>query len=566
MRGFGPFDALRHFGIRRLTGAARPILAVALVACANTGGGSPPPRDRIYFPTGLATSPGGHVLYTLNSDYDLGYNGGTLQAFDLDALRFDTLANLATPGADGIPFLRSGDAALAKTNCPSVAPGDKPDGSGVRQGFGETCAPPVDPNAYLKNAVVLGAFGTELQLSNASYTDSTGSAFRRLYVPTRGDASLTWFDVRDDGNAAADFGIACGQGSSDRCDDAHHAGTNADDNSRRLVLPAEPFGLAQSAAGDALVVTHQNENKASLFSTGVAASGGKAPTLEFVVEEMPNGGISAAAVPLDADAFLSSEIPRPAFYTTSRSSGRLTLLRYVADTGSSTVRPFLTKETEVVVSGNASGVDTRGIVFDPSPRIRCKAKVAANDPDRANKLQACARKPARAFVASRSPASLLVGTVGENTGTGGGYDGTRLDFQGSIPLSGGPSRVYLAPVVERDGAYALKLFVLCYDAGLLYVIDPETTAVENVIRTAPGPFALAFDPFDFDAAARNEKAPLGTVTKGGATLPVHRFRFAYLASFLRSYVQVLDLDATAAGGSFETVVFSLGEPTAPKGS
>ena len=59
---------------------------------------------------------------------------------------------------------------------------------------------------------------------------------------------------------------------------------------------------------------------------------------------------------------------------------------------------------------------------------------------------------------------------------------------------------------------------------------------------------------------------LGTVTKGGATLPVHRFRFAYLASFLRSYVQVLDLDATAAGGSFETVVFSLGEPTAPKGS
>ena len=50
-------------------------------------------------------------------------------------------------------------------------------------------------------------------------------------------------------------------------------------------------------------------------------------------------------------------------------------------------------------------------------------------------------------------------------------------------------------------------------------------------------------------------------------LALKRYRFAYVASFTQSYLQVIDLDDSTAypGQTWEHVVFTLGKPTPPKG-
>src|SRR4051812_80485 len=55
--------------------------------CYVSNAGFPPPTHSFYFPTGLAVSPGRTALYVANSDFDLQYNGGTVQVLDLTWVR-----------------------------------------------------------------------------------------------------------------------------------------------------------------------------------------------------------------------------------------------------------------------------------------------------------------------------------------------------------------------------------------------------------------------------------------------------------------------------------------------
>src|SRR5580700_11351096 len=65
-------------------------VSVLSPACYSSGaGGTDPPTTTFYFPVGLAVSPGGNVLYVANSDFDLQWNGGTIQSYDLFRLRHD---------------------------------------------------------------------------------------------------------------------------------------------------------------------------------------------------------------------------------------------------------------------------------------------------------------------------------------------------------------------------------------------------------------------------------------------------------------------------------------------
>ena len=62
-------------------------LALAGTSCVFGIDGKPPDPNQLYFPTGLAVSPGRTALYVANSDFDLQYAGGTLQVFDARGLR-----------------------------------------------------------------------------------------------------------------------------------------------------------------------------------------------------------------------------------------------------------------------------------------------------------------------------------------------------------------------------------------------------------------------------------------------------------------------------------------------
>jgi DNA-binding beta-propeller fold protein YncE len=495
-----------------------------------------------------------------------------------------------------------------KDACPSNPPVDKVGAAG-RQALGETCAPPVSSQFYFRDSGVIGAFATDLLLSplpsdlvsptlRASSTVDkpvAASTFTdRLFAPVRGSATLTWATVvRDDPNTSPGankrdyppFAIQCGQDAGNRCDHAHAVGEDTTEfgNDRKILLPGEPFGATISEDGTSLVMTHQSDPKVSLFDTGMgfdsaetAANGHRAqtpPSLKFVVENAPYGGVGIVPVPHDPDAFLGApSLPRPAYYETHRSAPQVTLIRQYADTnlgtGASQARPFLTVEGAFPVSASAGAVDSRGVAIDVTPRLACKAKITATDPaERDKQLKACARKPARIFIANRTPSALLVGDIGGNAVTGDdAYDPDRLQIHTSVPLSAGPSKVYLAPIVDKNGNYALRVFAVCFDSATVYVYDPEGGVLEQVIRVGLGPFAMAFDPFNLDDVAQHKPVPIDQ-RPGPDEKEIRHYRFAYLASFTQSYVQLIDLDnAVPATKTFEQVVFTLGLPTNPKGT
>jgi hypothetical protein len=531
-------------------------------SCYSSGSGTNPPPDTFYFPVGLAVSPDGNVLYAANSDFDLQWNGGTLQTYDLASLRnsaADLIAyNLVggTPApADpkGVPLTTAQPA-----SCASIVPAGLP--------LGESCSPPVLSQDYIKESVVIGAFATDVQLS--PFPAAPGAP-TRLFIPVRGEAAVTWANV---GAYAQDpypqetnpeFAIDCAQGTDNRC--TYSAGNNPLQlgNTRQVTMPGEPFGMALTEDGKALAVTSQTDTKVSLLTTGLPGgdlcpSGGGAgcPTMEFVLDGLPVGGVGIAAVPHDPDAPTPrcqdvGDVPpcvRPSFLETNRNTAEIDLLRYYDDDGSTLGRPYLTREAVYPITSNAVGTDSRGIVIDPTPRLECKAQgYAPTD---------CALIPARVFFASRTPAALGLGLVGSVPASGlGSYDPDLLTYLPPVSMPAGPSNVYIAPIVDGLGKLQLRVFLVLFDSNQIAIYDPDT-GIPQIINVGPGPFAMAFDPFTLDDVAAHTAVTRDAHGSGA-------YRFAYVASFTQSFVQMIDLDQTQP--TYGDVVFTLGQPTLPKG-
>ncbi len=551
-----------------LASAGIAVVGAAVPACySGGGGGTDPPTTTFYFPVGLAVSSAGNALYAANSDFDLQWNGGTLQSYDLFLIRQNTgqliLANEGgPPPPSDISFLTPW-----QPNCQN--PTTLVDQNGIRIGLGEACAPPVDSTKYVRDSAVIGAFATDLQLQTAD-----GVVGHRLFAPVRGDATLTWADVGADTATGNPFLLNCGQAANGGlCDATHHAGNDPNEpgDTRAATMPGEPFGMAQTEDGTAIAVTHQSETETSLL---LAADPPRStdPSMQFVLDDVVNGGSGIAAIPHDKDASVppcesSGNAPgcvRPAFLETSHAAAELDLLRYYNDDGSSLHRPFLTKEAAFTFTTNFGGTDSRGIAIDPTPRTACKARVSASSQAQ---LRACAELPARVFFANRSPPSLVVGEIGAKSLNGDGtYDPDLLTLNGNIPLPAGPSRVYVAPIVNQQHQYELRVFVVNFDSSTISVYDPDPSrsnlALVDTIYVGPGPFAMAFDPFSMDDVATNATDPLDP--RQPANLNLRTYRFAYVASFTQSYVQVIDLDQSQP--TFESTVFTLGKPTPPKGT
>ncbi|MBV9949559.1 MAG: hypothetical protein JOZ69_22140, partial [Myxococcales bacterium] len=571
-----------------------------------------------YFPVGLATSRDGDlhdatapmVLYVANSDFDLQFSGGTLQSYDLKKLRRDA-AHLVTANVTGqgppIPAIPRIDGKLWEPGCM-----DQPPTGGAL--LGQSCAPPVmldnpkrnsDPTLdthYKLSEVVTAAFATDLQFSaliDAKWAANRYQGFRRLLAPVRGVAALTWVDV--DANGTGTF--HCGQGRDHRCDGAHNAGNDPNQssaNTRQATMPGEPFGMAQTHDGTAIVITHQTDTKTSLLRGDGTPDyfppppDFSSPTMEFVLDGLPLGGIGVAEVPHDRAASVpacdrggappanATSCVRPAFLETNRTSSEVDLLRYYDDDGtpdpdggvrspgSSMARPFLTRESAFGINSNAVGTDSRGIAIDNTPRTACK--VMADDPSlpaegKADRERTCGELAARVFFASRTPPALGIGEIGgpalADTRV---YNPDRFVLMGNQPLPPGPSQVYLAPVVNRQGNLELRVFVVLFDSNEIAVYDPNEQRVD-FIDVGPGPFGMAFDPFDLDEVARGPTPSNPAPTAGQPDADGNRlYRFAYVASFTESFVQMIDLDnSQPTASTYERVVYTLGQPTLPKG-
>lgn len=239
-------------------------------ACSLNNPGAAPPAGKIYFPTAVAVADG-HLLVA-SSNFDVRYNSGSLQAYDLTVLNGEIDACLADPTRPGC-------------DCSSSTPPDRP------------CVL-ANTADLLASEVLIDSFATGIAYSAAS---------RRVYVPTRSNGGLT-FVAFESGT------LDCGQGET-RCSSLNVAGTEPD--AFGPAMPSHPTSVATgpaSALGFALVdsaglpldpefvLVGDEDGTLSLFIDDAAS--GDAPKLRYV-----RGGFAGSVTSIavgDQAAYLST--------------------------------------------------------------------------------------------------------------------------------------------------------------------------------------------------------------------------------------------------------------------
>jgi DNA-binding beta-propeller fold protein YncE len=547
--------------------------AVAIGVCALGSGcflgdvALPPPPDTLYYPTGLVRSPGGTALYVINSDFDLQYDGGTVVALDLAKLRTKltpllTALREVTAGTKDVEQACLAGGTTVNTNVLNPGPCLAISLSAAQ----ESDKIPI-PSA------TIGAFA-----SGGIFVQRKGSTpDARLFIPVRGDPSITFFDVKDDDldnnpltpgafSDALDCTGVTPHILGERCNNKHRIGVEPFESTRAIILPTEPVGIAASEDGTAIVVAHQTEKSVSLTIDDPALNTptidgtvrGK-PTLEFVLGGLADGPTDVGTVPIPALIKAQTEAHPPTidyqrgFLVTYHNSAVIDLVRVHKDE-SGTSRPFLTRSNETAIGVNGDGRDSRGIAVDSSARAACETGCGGV----ASCLVDCVRIPIDIFVANRSPPSLLIGRVETTLIPEDSPDPTaafdRVFITNSIPLSIGASKVAIGQVIDAQGHLARRVFTGTFDSRSVFSFDPVGGVVDRIITTGRGPHALTFD--------HDEQSGIkGAAGEAGQT----GHAFLLVGHFTDSYLGVVDLDMRHPE-SFGTMFASVGTPTPPKAS
>ncbi|NUP10920.1 MAG: hypothetical protein HOW73_33155 [Polyangiaceae bacterium] len=513
-------------------------------SCFTGSDGLVPPTENLYFPTGALVSPGRTTLYVVNSDFDLQFNGGTVQALNL----------AATGDHDG---LRD----IADRVATAIANGDSPDdtcgsiGSTPNDNLSLYPGPcnPIDVQPFIRAFATVGAFAAGITLLSRD----DGEPGARLFVSVRGDPSVTYFDVPDDRDpgqvespCAPDlFCLQCaGEGDEQRCGRDHRIGENIFTSQRGLLLPTEPTSVASSlgSGSDPVIAAHQTSATASLVVNswpvdGDATPFSATPSLEFLLEGLPEAPTVVTSIPAPAFAKDASFDYQPGFIISHRADNTLTVVRYFDDANAAPSRPFLVRSDDIGLSISGADTDSRGMAFDTTARTACEAGCAD---DRAC-LEQCLDEKVGFYVANREPPSLLIGqmetTPNETDGEVTSLSET-FSFEEAIPLPLGPALVFVGQVINLDGELEPRVFVVCFDSRFVVVYDPTLRKVEAQIRTGRGPFGLAFD--------------TGTNADGEPT------SYMYVTQFTDSYLSVVDLDMSRL--SYLTPIVSFGPPQPPR--
>lgn len=512
-------------------------LPLGATGCFFGAEGREPPRDRLYFPTGVVASPGATTLYVANSDFDLRYSGGSLMALDLGAMRETVLPILAGLTANRPASEVCSEVGLLPNTSSWLNPG------------------PCDafPLArFVQEVAFIGAFTSGLLLTH----EPEGSR-ARLFASVRGDPSITYFDVADDRGGSSDFSLDCGQGAGSFCSPDHRLGQDPERNLRGLQLPADPVGLAATDDGEAIVAAHQTQGAASLVTNDWSGR----PELSYFVSNLSDGPTEVAAIPEPAFVALARQdaqdggrpfIYRSGFAVTFRYSAEMNVLRYVPDSGSVPPRPFIQRESAVGVFTSASNFDSRGVAIVDAERDACEQS-CEGVADALSCLTACAESvPVRIFMANRTPASLLVGEVRVIVNRAVDDEGVEqitsatedVFFYDAIPLDFGASRVEVGPIIDESGERVERVFAIAFDTRRIFVFDPFEHRMEAVIRTGRGPHDVGFD--------------VGVDADTGEP-----FGFLYVGHFTDSYLGVVDLDQRRPG-TFGNMFASIGIPAEPQ--
>jgi hypothetical protein len=585
----GPFTALLAASCAPPSGITGP--------CTPFQAGESPCRQQLYFPTGVAIDPDGDVLYVTNGNADLRYSGGSMMALDLR--RFDCAIEYArqgfqgtVPGCDDIDYLTLPDRCLAENTPPQLSQ-SRTDHDGCRRNLLDPSIIECDECPYIASAVRIGNFPSQIAVqprptpvppfpvveSKLQCPDGTSSCApnqmvsvpdcppgsvplqggtltctptsnpgfnRRLWTAVRGDPSLTYvhaIKTPRTSTAPSTVTLNCGGDSRNQdgplstCDLQRIAQRDLHGDMRNAPVPTgstldtlrtlapEPFGLGLSQCGQGLPYAPE-------------CPAGQTPFAHLGVTHLQTGQVTL----INADAFSPSSIrsvsnptervvydvrlaisvssgPAGAFAIAPRTRGDRSSFWYVTSRASSSIASFVVSPTDDIgltfgfgVSAGpfATGDDVRGVVFDQGG-------------DRAF------------FLDNRPPAVFMVDTrIEPSTGL------PRNQVIDIVPVCLGASHLDVRSFVDQ-GRTVTRVYVACFTAGQLLVIDADLATVIAVSNIGQGPFDLTFN-----------------FGPGMAEPARHR---AYVSNYVDATISVVDLEP---GSPTENrVIATIGIPSPP---
>jgi hypothetical protein len=295
--------------------------------------------------------------------------------------------------------------------------------------------------------VRIGNFGTEI----AAQLLDDGRL--RLFAAVRGDPSITWIDY-DPGERD----LACGDEGAGfpECDDDHRLVRLRDDVDL-LDLPDEPFGIWVDSVDGFAVATHLSDGAVSLVD---APPDGSPPILADAL-----GGLFASNPSTGARgaAGVAGRLPGSSpdrIYVTSRSEARVQTLSIAWPHGTRAQGglPAFVPTDYFFMNKVLPSDDARGIRFSEDG--------------------------ARAYIVNRDPAMLQI--FDTSMGPGGR---PRDELVRVVEVCQQASNLAVADQGEGE-----RVYVACFRAGQLWVIDPASAAVEAILDVGRGPNAVAAAP------------------------------------------------------------------------
>jgi len=505
-------------------------VCASAIGCGLNQEGIGPPKNQIFYPGAIRVDPiNGRWLYVVNSNSDLRYNDGTLAAVDLDAVNTDRALESAWGNCPSVNYIY-----------PSSSPA-KPPTDGPPSTSAYCCWDMLDRNVlncdergYIRSAVKIGSFGSAIEIQQPDPTpdvrvksDKTivdprpATQKSRLFIGVRGNASITWVDA----DATMDPPAFDCAGSTDsdhfvECDTDHRVidEPNPDNANPAPVLPDEPYALAIDSPAP---VPDPDPNKSfadnqPLLFVGHLRGGflsaidvTETPTLLGSFGTIFPGDVNGS-LGVTSLTVVTSGVNTGHIFATSRFLPRAGAFIPISSSGSK-VNPVRDPHTFLANAGDVfasplAGAEARGIQVIPGIN--------------------------RTYLLQRTPPAL----VGFDT-LGGQNVATDV-----VEMCQGPTFLYMSPPYRpsviatgaTDTDTDKRLFVSCFEAGEVYVVDPYVPQIISIIEVGRGPAGLTF--------SNEQPAP----------------SYAYVVGFGANNVSVIDL---RPGGTQYHVIQRIGFPS-----
>lgn len=411
-------------------------LGALATACTASSDDVRPPSTELFFPSGLQVAPDESVLFVANGNSELRYDSGTLTVVDLVAAR---------------------QVAAAWTGSRATADGCTQDSD-----FRETLVCDAAPFIKGDESVRIGNFATDVAIQDFTkrVTSDVGvtpavPGHLRVFVPTRGDPSISWADYdgtkltcNTDGEP---FGL---------CDDTHRLTAPANDPNTSSGVADEPFGVFVDAINGIAVVTHQTTGSVSMIDSpyeDVAATIVDVRHNVFAGDVL-SGLSGATGVSGRLAPNLGSII-----YVGARTEDRIQMFTFARPESKS--QPYLVPGAYFFLDavGTGSGVgasaDTRGMTFSADGN--------------------------RMYLVNRAPPSLQI------YDTSIGADGAPVN----LPITATDICREASTLTVLGSGDEERVYVTCFQSGELYVINPNGLAeVEDIVTVGRGPYAVSASP------------------------------------------------------------------------